>query len=78
MGARPLASRQSSTVIVGSSPATVRLRSEIDRIAPFSSNVLVTGPSGTGKELVARQIHARSPAPTSLSYRSIARRCRAS
>ncbi len=61
MGARPLASRQSSTVIVGSSPATVRLRAEIDRIAPFSSNVLVTGPSGTGKELVARQIHARSP-----------------
>jgi DNA-binding NtrC family response regulator len=60
MGARPLASRQSSTVIVGSSPTTVRLRAEIDRIAPFSSNVLITGPSGTGKELVARQIHARS------------------
>jgi DNA-binding NtrC family response regulator len=60
MGARPLAQRQSSTNIVGSSPATVRLRAEIDRIAPFSSNVLITGPSGTGKELVARQIHARS------------------
>jgi DNA-binding NtrC family response regulator len=39
----------------------VRLRAEIDRIAPFTSNVLITGPSGTGKELVARQIHARSP-----------------
>jgi DNA-binding NtrC family response regulator len=61
MGARPLAARQSSTVIVGNSPATARLRAEIDRIAPFSSNVLITGPSGTGKELVARQIHARSP-----------------
>jgi DNA-binding NtrC family response regulator len=61
MGARPLAQRQSSTAIVGGSPATVRLRAEIDRIAPFSSNVLITGPSGTGKELVARQIHARSP-----------------
>jgi DNA-binding NtrC family response regulator len=60
MGARPLASRQSSTVIVGSSPTTVRLRAEINRFAPFSSNVLITGPSGTGKELVARQIHARS------------------
>lgn len=61
MGARPLASRQSSRVIVGGSLATVRLRAEIDRIAPFTSNVLITGPSGTGKELVARQIHARSP-----------------
>ena len=61
MGARSLASRQTSTVIVGSSTATVRLRAEIDRIAAFSSNVLITGPSGTGKELVARQIHARSP-----------------
>jgi DNA-binding NtrC family response regulator len=60
MGVRPLAFRQSSSVIVGSSPPTVRLRAEIDRIAPFSSNVLITGPSGTGKELVARQIHARS------------------
>jgi DNA-binding NtrC family response regulator len=60
MGARPLAARQSSTVIVGGSPATVRLRAEIDRIAPFASNVLITGPSGTGKELVARQIHACS------------------
>jgi DNA-binding NtrC family response regulator len=61
MGARSLASCQTSTVIVGGSSATVRLRAEIDRIAPFSSNVLITGPSGTGKELVARQIHARSP-----------------
>ena len=61
MGARSLALRQTSTVIVGSSTATVRLRAEIDRIAAFSSNVLITGPSGTGKELVARQIHARSP-----------------
>jgi two-component system response regulator AtoC len=61
MRVRPLASRQSSTVIVGQSPVTVRLRVEIDRIAPFTSNVLITGPSGTGKELVARQIHARSP-----------------
>jgi DNA-binding NtrC family response regulator len=61
MRVRPLASRQSSTVIVGQSAPTVRLRAEIDRIAPFTSNVLITGPSGTGKELVARQIHARSP-----------------
>jgi len=60
MRASPLASRQSSGAIVGQSPATVRLRTEIDRVAPFASNVLITGPSGTGKELVARQIHASS------------------
>jgi DNA-binding NtrC family response regulator len=47
--------------IVGQSPDILRLRAEIRRVAPFASNVLITGPSGTGKELVARQIHALSP-----------------
>jgi DNA-binding NtrC family response regulator len=61
MRARHLAGWQSSTRIAGHSPDTVRLRSEISRVALFNSNVLITGPSGTGKELVARQIHAQSP-----------------
>ena len=60
MGARSLALRQSSSLIFGESLATRRLRAEIDRVAPFASNVLITGPSGTGKELVARQIHLNS------------------
>jgi DNA-binding NtrC family response regulator len=47
--------------IVGESPDIVRLRAEIRRAAPFASNVLITGPSGTGKELVAREIHALGP-----------------
>ncbi len=47
--------------IFGQSSAITRLRDQIERVAAFSSNVLITGPSGTGKELVARQIHARSP-----------------
>ena len=46
--------------LVGQSPATSRLRAEIQRVAAFSSTVLISGPSGTGKELVARQIHALS------------------
>jgi len=37
-----------------------RLFSIIDRIAPTQSSVLITGATGTGKELVARTIHARS------------------
>ena len=52
---------QRSMGIVGQSPDILRLRAEIRRVAPFASNVLITGPSGTGKELVARQIHALSP-----------------
>jgi two-component system nitrogen regulation response regulator GlnG len=47
--------------IVGESPAIMELREEIKRIAPYSVNVLVTGPTGTGKEVVARTIHQASP-----------------
>jgi DNA-binding NtrC family response regulator len=61
MRARPSAGRQSEIGIIGQSPAVVQLRSDIVRLAPFPSNVLITGPTGTGKDLVARQIHLRSP-----------------
>jgi DNA-binding NtrC family response regulator len=48
------------TRILGQSDETQRLRFDVARAAAFSSNVLITGPSGTGKELVARELHARS------------------
>jgi DNA-binding NtrC family response regulator len=46
--------------IIGSSPAVRRVVQLIERVAPTDSTVLVRGPSGTGKELVARAIHANS------------------
>jgi len=46
--------------IVGSSPALQTVLSRISKVAPSDSTVLVTGETGTGKELVARAIHRRS------------------
>ncbi|MCS6798011.1 MAG: sigma 54-interacting transcriptional regulator [Myxococcota bacterium] len=46
--------------IVGTSPALVEVFKRIERVAPTDVNVLVTGETGTGKELIAREIHARS------------------
>src|SRR6185436_4314497 len=47
-------------IIVGESPAIQRLRTEIAMAAPSNGRVLVSGENGTGKELVARQVHALS------------------
>lgn len=47
--------------LIGDSPAMRRLQEEIERVAPYRSNVLITGESGTGKEAVARCIHERGP-----------------
>ena len=46
--------------IVGSSPALRALLARVDKVAPTDSTVLVTGETGTGKELIARAIHRRS------------------
>src|SRR5687767_11710264 len=45
------------SLLVGESPAMLDLREEIDRIAGSDAKVLITGESGSGKELVARSIH---------------------
>src|SRR3546814_20513870 len=44
-------------LIIGSSPATCRLREMIRRVARSTASVLLCGPSGSGKELVARALH---------------------
>src|SRR2546425_1268992 len=46
--------------IVGSSPALETVLSSIVKVAPTDSTVLITGETGTGKELIARAIHKRS------------------
>ena len=44
-------------LIIGTSPATCRLREMIRRVARSNASVMLCGPSGSGKELVARAIH---------------------
>jgi two-component system nitrogen regulation response regulator NtrX len=46
--------------MVGASHVIRELRAAIEKVAPTGSRVLITGPAGAGKEVVARMIHARS------------------
>lgn len=48
------------TSLIGNSPAISLLRQSIERVAPTNSRVLISGLPGSGKELVARLLHARS------------------
>src|SRR5262245_42865847 len=46
--------------LIGSSAVMAALRAAIDRVAQTNSRVLIAGPAGSGKELVARLLHERS------------------
>src|ERR1700680_4014396 len=46
--------------IVGTSPSLHTVLSRVSKVAPSDSSVLITGETGTGKEVVARAIHRRS------------------
>jgi len=54
-------SNQRDPVLLGDSAAIRRLRSQIQRIAPYFRTALIRGETGSGKQLVARAIHSLSP-----------------
>lgn len=46
--------------MIGDSPAMTRLKDQIEQVAPTDARVLISGESGSGKELVAKRLHERS------------------
>jgi two-component system, NtrC family, nitrogen regulation response regulator NtrX len=58
---RELRHRLGKHELIGSGPATTKLLAQIDRVAASETRVCILGETGTGKELVARAIHEKSP-----------------
>ena len=58
---RALGERYSFPSIVGKSERMVHVLDLVTQVAPSRSNILITGETGTGKELIAKAIHANSP-----------------
>lgn len=46
--------------IIGDSPAIIKIKQTIEKVAPTDARVMITGKNGTGKELVARWLHEKS------------------
>lgn len=46
--------------MIGQSPAIIKIKDTIDKVAPTDARVLITGENGSGKELVARWLHEKS------------------
>ena len=55
-----LSGRSEEPMFWGTSPAMASIRKTLDKIAPTEATVLITGENGTGKDVLAREIHARS------------------
>ncbi len=47
--------------MVGESPEMIKVKEMIEKVAPTEARVMITGDNGTGKELVARWLHEKSP-----------------
>ena len=69
------ADEQNHSLMIGCSDYMKELKDSIGRIALTDSAVLITGSSGTGKELVARSIHQLSQRPTGLLFPLIVHPC---
>lgn len=54
------AERQTAELLIGDSPAMQQLKQQIAQVAPSKATVLITGETGTGKELIAQSIHQQS------------------
>jgi two-component system, NtrC family, nitrogen regulation response regulator NtrX len=52
--------------IIGQSNVILEIGLMIEKVAPTEARVLITGPNGSGKELVARQLHEKSPRASNL------------
>ena len=52
--------RSEGSMFWGTSPAMAAIRKTLDKIAPTDATVLITGENGTGKDVLAREIHAKS------------------
>jgi DNA-binding NtrC family response regulator len=59
-GTPPPTAMAGGSPLIGASPAMARVHSLVERAGPTDANVLVLGENGTGKELVARALHAHS------------------
>ena len=62
---RKRVSKSKTQEIIGESPAILKVKEDIEKVAPTDARVLVIGPNGSGKELVARWIHQKSHRATS-------------